>query len=279
MVDRCNASRLCMALPIALAVANSACAAEEIRPDPGELLRKASARYLAMASYSAEGEVVSTIRQHTLRHTFSIRLGRPGLYCIQWEQRLHPGFANSGAVWSAGDGDFMLLPGGSEPVRQENRMMALAAATGVSGGAAHTVPSAFVDLPHNFFKAIQQLSLEDDAVIEDDPCYVVSGMTGNQKMVLWISKDTHLFRQRRHVLGAPMPVPELTDEQIKKALATVNREPTAEAIANMRTQMKSVAKQMSGISGSITETHRNIVIDGPLAKDDFRPKKNGAANR
>ena len=279
MVDRCNASRLCMALPIALAVANSTWAAEEARPEPGELLRKVRARYLAMKSYSAQGEVISKIQQRTLRHTFSIRLGRPGLYCIQWEQQVHPGFANSGAVWSVGDGDFLKLTEASAPVRQTSRMMALAAATGVSGGAAHTVPSAFVDLPHSFFKGLHEPSQEDDAVIEGKPCDVVSGMAANQKMMLWISKARLLLRQRRHVLGALMPVLEPTDEQIRKALEATGREPTPEAIANARTLMVSAAKQANGIRGSITEIHRNIVINGPLAKDDFRPKGNADAGQ
>ena len=67
-------------------------------PDAGELLRDVQARYASLQSYSAKGEVLSGVTQdrsasifpssqsQEMRSTFTIKLARPQMYKIIWEQ-------------------------------------------------------------------------------------------------------------------------------------------------------------------------------------------------
>ncbi len=274
-------------------------AVDEARPTAEQLLKKVAAKYQSMKSYSAKGETVSEIDSSNVpptaltgvdpklaeskefqearrkprksRHTFSILLGRPSLYRIEWEQQVHPTFTNGGAAWSLGEGDFVRLSN-QQPFKPQNRMMALAMATGVSGGAANTIPSAFFESESNLLAKLQQPTFEKDELIENDECHVISGTLANQKMVLWISKKTLLVRQRRHILGGAMVLPEFTDEQVKQALKAQNKEATPEAIAQLKALMTKAVAMSANLKGSMTETHREIVVDQPVKPEQFQPK-------
>src|SRR5208282_4960287 len=82
---------------------------------PPEIFKKAQDTYASLSSYSDEGKTVATLNGMTLTTTFTIKLGRPSLYRIEWEQPVNESYANKGVVWSAGDGDFIIL--GNRPAR------------------------------------------------------------------------------------------------------------------------------------------------------------------
>lgn len=278
------------------------CSGEASPPTPAPaLLKEVADKYRTMSSYSAAGTVISEIdmsaaggalpikptdpqqaaqiqqslaQPQKLTHEFSILLARPSLYRIEWVQTVSK-FTNKGAVWSAGEGDFFQMSAmGGEPQKPTSRGMALASATGVSGGAAHTVPAMFFEDAEVGvgLEAMQNPAYEKDESIEGDPCYVVSGTMANQKMVYWISKGELLVRQRRHILGGKTTVPEMTDEQLAEGLKGQGQEATPEKIAQVKQQLKIAAEMSSKIKGSITETHRQIKIDESLARERFEPK-------
>ncbi len=107
--------------------------ANEPSPSAVEILRTAQSKYDSMQSYSSTGEITSSfstpgMRSQESRHSFSIKLGRPQLYKIEWEQT-SPNFLTRGSAWSQGNGHFVLVPGKLDPERLENAETALAMAT------------------------------------------------------------------------------------------------------------------------------------------------------
>jgi hypothetical protein len=101
---------------------------------PGEIIKRAQQKYASLTSYSDEGKTVAILNGTTITTAFTIRLARPNLYRIDWEQPVHASYTNKGAVWSAGEGDFLRM--GSAAEKQASQEMALGSATGISGGAA-----------------------------------------------------------------------------------------------------------------------------------------------
>src|SRR5262245_36328494 len=91
-------------------------------PDAGELLRVVQARYTSLQSYYATGEVLSGVKRdrsasifHTnqsqeMRSTFTIKLARPQMYKIIWEQG-NSFFSSKGAVWSDGESRYVTMGG------------------------------------------------------------------------------------------------------------------------------------------------------------------------
>ncbi len=150
---------------------------------------------------------------------------------------------------------------------------ALSMATGISGGAAGTLPAIFFGLNYNSLKKSKDAAFGQDADIEGDPCYVITEKGSPVGMTLWISKKSRLLRQIRDDFNGPMKVPELTDEQAKGVLQSMGQAPTAAAMERMKAQMASARTMMSsGMTGFSIEVHRQIVVNATLHKADFIPQ-------
>lgn len=256
------------------------------------IMDSAVAAYAALTSYSASGKTVSIIDMsgmslpdmpkppggttdsgkglkalaqatpQTVMHDFTIALARPGSYRIEWEQKTGP-VTQRGAVWSDGTDNYLMMKP-EQYSKVQGRDMALAAATGISGGAANTVPSAFFGTGTNILKTLQDLSRRPDERVSDEDCYVIEGtLAGTMTMVYWIGKRDFLIRQRQQVLGGTMKMPEMSDDGIRQSLKSMNQEPTPEAIEKTRNTMKRVAAMTSKIRGTITETHTDIEVNTP----------------
>jgi len=141
---------------------------------PAEIAQKAQAKYASLSSYSDEGTDVSTVGGQNVTHTFTIKLARPDLFRIDWAQS--SGFyVSTGAVWSVGNGNFLQMQ--SQPLQTFSDMqMAIGGATGVSGGAAATVPGSFFKLNWGDRLGIlgRLAKRQDDQRIGNVNCYVLS---------------------------------------------------------------------------------------------------------
>ena len=221
-------------------------AGAETRPPVSDFLAQAQATYDKMQSYSSAGDVTSKVSLTNVgpvesHYTFSIKLKRPNLYRVQWDQHA-PFMTTSGAVWSAGDGNYVTVPGQANPIQAKDMASALSMATGLSGTAAATVPSIFFGLNFNSFKPSTAATYGQDADIEGDPCYVITekASAGGGTATMWISRKTKLLRQVREDLNGPVKIPETTDEETKKVLESMGQKPTAAAMKNMKEQMASM---------------------------------------
>jgi hypothetical protein len=264
----------------ALVVLSAAAAAQT--PDANQILRDVQARYASMQTYSSIGEVRDVITmdapkggaapQPELLTTFTIKLARSQMYRITWLQK-SGFFDNDGALWSDGGQRFFRMLGHTEqPADTEE---GFAGATGVSGGAAATIPSVFFDFSVNLIKALNNPVRVGEESIDGDACYVIKSHDERFDRTFWISKETKLIRQERTdtLNMADFQMPEMTDEIIKKALQMTGKEATPEAIQAMRDMMAAAQKMQKTMpkpqSNSSIETHHQIKIDEPMTAGDF----------
>jgi len=217
----------------------------------GEIFKNAQDKYAALTSYSDEGETVAIVNGTTITTTFSIKLARPNLYRIAWEQST----GSKGVVWSAGDGDFMML-GDDAAQKEEDQETALGSATGISGSATATIPGTFFNMNwgNQLGGSVADEKQQPDDKVGDVDCYVfTSELKKGVTKTLWIGKQDFLIHQVRIVTSA---------EALKAVLAEAEKN-HPEILARL---------QQSGITGvTSTETHTNIVVNPTLSAADFAP--------
>jgi outer membrane lipoprotein-sorting protein len=258
-------------------------------PNVAQLLRDVQAKYGSLQSYSAAGEVTGGIKMEggaailpggqsqEIRTAFTIKLARPQMYRIVWEQQMGQkdgllAMASKGAVWSDGQSRFINTAGQTmQPLDTET---ALAMATGVSNGAANTIPSIFFDLSANGVTSILRSAvLAGNETIDGEDCYVVKAHSDTMDRTIWISKASKLIRQVMTAMSGNPPVPlELTDSDASKVLESMGQKPTEDAIRALRAQMTAAAELMKSVKTNYysLEKHRDIKTDDPMSPSDFR---------
>jgi outer membrane lipoprotein-sorting protein len=265
---------------------------------PQEIARKSQAAYAALSSYSDEGKIVEEIGGQTLTTTFSIRLQRPNFYRVEWIQAT-TFFTNGGVVWSAGNGNFLMVKHGqysAKPQPYQDMQTALGAATGISGQASATIPSVFFNQNGgNALKinpAKSKLQRLKDEKIGDVDCYVLSifidpinlpnagnliengGKIGKTTRTLWVGKQDYLIHQYQTIVDSlHLNTPQMSDAELKMVLDKPNHPATPEAIAAKRTQFETAYKKVLSMmaSGKIvsTQTHENITMNGNFSTAEF----------
>ncbi len=225
----------------------------ELTPD--EIFQKAREKYASLTSYSDEGKTVASLNGTTITTTFKIKLARPGFYLVEWAQTSGSFFVTTktgaGAVWSAGAGDFLDMGMGKQ--KQTNQEMALASATGISGGAAATIPGTFFKLNWG-----DQLGLpvadekqQPGEKIGDVDCYVFTSELNARTRTLWIGRTDFLIQQVKTVTSA---------EALKAALAEA-------AKSHPEIPAPPLVSALQGITS--IETHANIIVNQKSSPADF----------
>lgn len=270
-------------------------------PSANEIVQKVLQKYESLTSFSASGTATSIIdmsgvdsknlpmvsgkipqsvrdskefrdrfsKPQKTGSEFSIKLGRPNFYLVEWEGQLGPA-KSKGAVWSSGNEDYLLMEMGKlKYVKMQNRDMALASATGVSGGAANTMPHIFFKGNANILDLLKSPVRHEDKMINNEDCYVCSGVIMGRKIILWIDKDDFLIRQTQQLIGGDMEIPDVTEDQIQEAIKQLGGNPTPEQKEQIRSSMKNMKAMSSQMKGSMTETYRNIEINQPVKNSDF----------
>ena len=251
---------------------------------PNELLEKVAATYEAAKTYKAEGTITSDIdtggMTMKIETSFSILLKKPNLYLISWTQKnmTMPGMVQSGAVWSDGTQPYLHMGMMNAYSKMTSDEIALGGATGISGGAAFTIPSLFLsvfkDQPAPFSR-LKDPKIEKIEKVGEEDCYVLTGPSSiSRKETLWVSKTSYLIRKYCRSFEPPeggAAIPEMTDEQLEEAIKGMGQEVTEESKKNMRKMMersKSMLKTAK-LKGSSTEVHANI-SSPELDKNDFK---------
>jgi outer membrane lipoprotein-sorting protein len=222
----------------------------------GEIFYKARAAYAALTSYTDQGKTVASLNGLTITTAFNIKLARPNLYRIEWVQTNDSASSTTTtkpqSVWSAGDGDFLDMLG-QGPKKQTNQEMALSSATGISGGAAATIPSAFFKTQwgNQLGGAERNDKQLPDEKVGNTDCYVFSGSLKGRTSTIWIGKQDFLIHQVRTLTSAAA---------MKAAL-----EEAAKANPSVAAHMPAIEPH-DLIS---TETHTNIAVNQKLTPSDF----------
>lgn len=271
---------------IALALAVSLClwstnavskgtAAEKLTA--GEILKKVEATYAAMQTYKSEGTVLIDIQTNgmnvKMEKSFTLLLKKPNQYLISWKQKDFPmpGMSSSGAVWSDGSQPFLYM--GTKGIangysKLNNDTIALGAATGISGGAAHTIPSRFfTEVSKNLaqpFSTLVNPEIEKSELLDEEDCFLIRGNSKVFKQEsFWISKSRYIILKYSHSMEPPeggREIPKMTDKQLEDAIRGLGQEVSAESIEKMRKMMKASAEIIKtvDIQGSSTEIHQKI---------------------
>lgn len=271
-----------IALAIILLMLGTNAFGDETSPD--KILMKVAATYKALKTYKAEGSITSDIdtggMKMKIETSFSILLKKPNLYLISWTQKNMPmpGMVRSGAVWSDGTQPFLHMGMMNAYSRMTSDEMALGAATGISGGAAFTIPSLFLsvfkDQPAPFSR-LKDPKIEMTEKVEGEDCYVLSGPSAiSKKETFWISKTSYLIRKYYRSLEPPeegTAIPEMTDKQLEEAITGLGQEVTQESKKNMREMMERSRAMLKTVklNGSSTELHVNV-SSPELNESDFK---------
>lgn len=260
-------------IPLMMLLVVSGVRGEEV--DAKAIVAKTLANYAKIETYQAEGKSVTVMNQGgsdmTLESTFTIKLGRPSLYCINWKGMM----GQKGAVWNAGEGPFLFMGMGKEYSKMTSDGMALAAATGISSGAANTIPSMFFPESRgsSVLSQLTELAFVKMEALEGEECYVISGKSKVfPAYTLWISKERSLLIRAEHSMDLPAgadAVPDLTDEQLDAGIKASGGKPTDATRKQLRATMKRAAARVQGMKGTSTETHSNIQINAKLEKEAF----------
>lgn len=248
---------LAMLAVVGMATISTAQSSGEDTLTTKEILKKSQDAYASLSSYSDEGKTVSSLGSTALPpYIFNIKLARPDFYRVEWKQDVGS-FANKGVAWSAGDGDYMKM-GDAVNRKVPDKDAALGGATGVSGGAAASIPGTFFKMNWGgqLADAMESGKRKADEKIGGTDCYVLTEGSGGRTRTLWIGKQDLLIRQIETVTSA---------EFVKAAMADAAKgHPELQAGGVLAGEVKAV------------ETHTNIVINKPLSKADFDVQAGGS---
>ncbi len=259
--------------------------AQDVTPEA--ILERVSAAYSSMQTFQGEGTITSDIDigsgKITTTTEFSMVLMKPNLYRISWAQKdvPMPGMEQAGTVWSDGTQPFVYMSAAKAYAKMGNDMFALSAATGISGGAAYTIPSLFLTVdpePASIRSRLVDPKLEKAELVGNEECYVISGSAQDLgRETFWISKSRYLilkyWRSFEPAEGG-LPIPELTDADLQAALKGMSLEVTEENKQLVRTMMKQTKERFSSnkVRGSSAEVYTRISNPNLDKKDfDFAP--------
>jgi hypothetical protein len=177
--------------------------------DAPDVLRAAVERYAALGAYSDTGEVMTRIAATGTVHriTFSTLYQRPSFFRFTFfNPHPHPPLGHLVTEHSVGyDGtvgySVAKRPDGAvdrkSPISLE---AAVARATGISSGSAHTIGRLLLPKVHGLgLLDLVDAHRGDDVLIEGKSCYSVTARSPKgyrRQEELWIEKDSYLLRRR-----------------------------------------------------------------------------------
>ena len=218
-----------VAVAVTLLMLSSNSFGEDI--SPSKILKKVTEKYKTIETYKAKGTITSDMNISGMmmktETSFLMLLKKPNLYLISWTQKNMPmpGMIQSGAVWNDGTQPYLYVSAMNAYSKMSSDELALSSATGISSGAALTIPSLFLSafkeqaVPFSHLKNPKIVKTEK---VEKEDCYVISGVsTISKKEVFWISKINYLIRKYSRSLEPPSDVrkmPKITDEQLEETI-------------------------------------------------------------
>ena len=175
------------------------------KPTARLLLDQMAEKYSRLVSYQDEGLVKTTFDEETggriEKLPFKTSFKRPNLVRFEWTDYFLTKLGKKRVVWSNGKESFTYW----EPDRyekEENLGLAIAGATGISSGSAHTVLRmllGYEEIGGFTWTNLNNTSVLEETVFEEVVCYHIKGThPGGVVYELWIGKNDLLLRKVRH---------------------------------------------------------------------------------
>lgn len=256
-----------MVFALSICIFSRGFADEGIAPDV--VLERMHDVYAKAETYQDTG-VVETImdlgnRKQTMTQTFSIVFRRASSIKIEWIDIMFGGQKSRFVLWSDGKLTQTFWEQLNQVQKSQSLMMGIAGATGVSGGAAHTIPSMLLkDLHMSALSVLTDVKLLKEEVFEDVECYVIVGKhPAGFDYTLWIGKSDYLLRKLEYVVKSHKEV--LKDAEAK--IAKIKKEHKISVPDTFMT---------SDVSSVKRQIHRDIKINKELPGSGltFTPPQN-----
>jgi hypothetical protein len=180
-----------------LAALGAADAPAADRLSPQAILGRMAEAYAECRSYRDTGLVRSTFvdrgRTSTAEKPFATAFERGGGFRYEFTDKAT---GHRFVAWRDG-GDVRVWwdvrPGVERPASLD---LAIAGATGISSGSAHTLPALLLaELSGRRLTDLQSLKRLDDGTLGGAACYRIEGTLGDQPMTVWIDRQTFLVRR------------------------------------------------------------------------------------
>jgi outer membrane lipoprotein-sorting protein len=212
-----------------------AVARSQEKPTARLLLDQMAEKYSRLVSYQDDGVVITTYDEETggriEKLPFKTSFKRPNLFRFEWTDYFLSKLGKRRVVWSNGKDAFTYW----EPDRYEKEKylgLAIAGATGISGGSAHTVPRLLLadEVSGLSVTDLKGISLLGEEVFEGMPCYHIKGAHphGEGFYELWIGKSDLLLRRVRQETKDSDSKKVTTEEEIRRNIHV--NEPIANAL-------------------------------------------------
>lgn len=173
------------------------------KPTARLLLNQMAKTYSRLISYQDEGVVVTSYDDETggriEKLPFKTSFKRPNLFRFEWTDYFLSKIGTKRVIWSNGKNAFVYW----EPDRFEQKKrlgLAIAGATGISRGSAHTVSQLLLADEVSGFSLtdLKDTLLLGEEVFEGTPCYHIKGTHPNgDSYHLWVGKSDLLLRRVR----------------------------------------------------------------------------------
>lgn len=214
----------------------------------------------AHGEYTFSGKVETEMGGFTSVHTFSGKATKDMFEC-SWENDI--GFMKSGGSVSVdGDGGSMSMSG-VEDSKFDDPEMAIASATGVSGGSARFMHSLWKGDGSSVFPT------ENVKITKEDGKTMVSGSNGTRKSVVTLKGGMVVSVEEEYDPAQDKEIgnrEEMTDDQIKELLKTMNKPDTEEEIEKIKVMMKQADETMAKMKDKIL-TVTTIKTEGIAPQD------------
>lgn len=187
--------------------------------DGNRLIETMCAAYRSFDWYQDSGYVLTVFEREgggefTTQRKFKTHYCRPNKFRFEWTESCAEGVSDAYAVWSDGkraykkygNGDVEIVRSDDSGVRADLEL-AIAGATGISGGAAHDVMSLLFGFEGNMMAALKEVRYLGDETQNGELCHCVrAALDTNFQLKLWISASRNiLLKKREHYNLAEVP--------------------------------------------------------------------------
>ncbi len=221
-------------------------------------------KYKNCKSYKDEGQVITTYSTESKQHppqqiTFKTFFVRPSYFRFYWQD----GYSDGNTVWCDGKKCHTYFLGKWE--EQEHMSAAIAGATGVSSGSAHTIPRLLMpdQVAGRSLAEFTSIELVKEVLSKDAELIHLKGTWKTQKQDIWLDRIKMYIARleyNRHIQPTTISSREL--EMFKGKF-------TPEQLA----EIVKIQSNMKDYDTKVVCTYSNVVFDEaiPLEMFDYKP--------